>query len=176
MQVSVSTALPDAAMLCSCSMAAALSCPAIINLMLSASIPCLKTAASRTLARRSIPQVHPARTLEPAKQTHVALLPPGRANTASHGHSPQGWHSKCPGGQHSQSWGLEMLCLLPIHLASQILPRDTPTQPRLEGSWEHCAVLPPSRSRSRWQLISSLKCKNCPPLKVVRAERIKAKE
>lgn len=140
MLVSIGTALPDILTLCSppCLPVAALSCPAIINLMLIASIPCRKSAASRTPAGRFMLANPPCGTLEPAKQTHVVSLPQGWANTVSHGHLPwpasAGMAQQTPTGQDSQSWKLAMLCLLPICFAGQILPWDTPAQPRLGTS------------------------------------------
>lgn len=134
MLVSVSTALPDTPMPCSppCSLEAALPCPAIINLMLTASIPCLKMAASRTPARRPIPASPPCWDTGACKTNPCspAALRLGK-HSKSCGHSQQGWHSKRPAGQHSQSQGLEMLCLLPTHFAGQILPQGTPARPRL---------------------------------------------
>lgn len=94
MLVSVSTALPDALMPCSPprSLAAALSCPAVINLTLTASSPCLKMAASRIPARRSIPASPPCWDAGACKAN--PLSPAAWANTESCGHPQQGWHSK----------------------------------------------------------------------------------
>lgn len=94
MLVSVSTALPDALMPCSRprSLAAALSCPAVINLTLTASSPCLKMAASRIPARRSIPASPPCWDAGACKAN--PLSPAAWANTESCGHPQQGWHSK----------------------------------------------------------------------------------